>query len=300
MSYDHSIPTSLVAAVSTYNFTKAFPSPGVAKAALLTLRDVLAAHPGFLTDESAGNCLFGLNIQNGRVTQGRPTITKKEGSRRLQIGLCHVGMDGHTLSDPYARLDIPLAIICAGAQRVRKFHIYQIRFNVGLETSLDYESCKPLMAGYIGITKRGLYERYKEHEAKARANSGSLLHTAWHALKANHPKAYPVLQLVGHSETLADAYAAEELAVASMTLAPRGLNAIPGGEAGIRELYKLGLLVKREKLPTAGERDRALADLERNTPAAHYRRAHIRRLSAERTTFVNGCWVAVKPAMEAA
>ena len=299
MTFDNTIPKHLEDALSHHNFVRLFPSASIANAALFALRDVVETHPGFLRDDSLGSCLFGVNISNGTVVQGPPTTGNKEGTRRLQIALCRLAPDGADLGDVYARIDIPLPLLINGARKIRKFHVYQIRFNVSREPTLDYDSCAPLRAGYVGITKRGLFERYKEHEAKAAANSGSLLHTAWHALKANHPLAYPVLQFVGHCDTLEEAYQAEEKLVGEMTLAPKGLNAIPGGEAGIRELHRLGALAKRGGLPSAAERDRALATIERTAPAAHYRRAHIRRLSPERTTFVNGCWVSVKPALEA-
>jgi len=258
-----------------------------------------------LTDNGGGNCLFGFSAANGTVVQSDATVGTKDGSRRLQIAFCRRVSrlyEGSVVDDNgavYARIDIPIAMIARGAQRLGKFTIYNIRFNLNSAPGLDFGSSEPLRRGYVGITKRSPFEGYKEHEAKARANKGHLLHSAWYAVARAHPQVYPVFQICGHADTLDDAYAAEEKLVAEGTLAPRGLNVIPGGLAGIRELHRLGALAKHAA-PSADERDRAVEHLERNAMAAHYRRAHMRRLANERTVFVNGCWVAVKPVSEAA
>lgn len=304
MPFDTSVPKYLVDALSVRNFVRLIPHPTLANAATFALREATEARPGFLTDPNAGSCLFGLARRDGYVTQGPPTFPE-DGNRRLQIALCkpvtrlndpsNLGM-----GDVYARIDIPLALITRGAQGLGKYTVYNIRFNLNDAPGLDFDSSEPLRRGYVGITKRNPYERYKEHEAKARTNQGSLLHTAWRALLVAHPRVYPVFQITGHAETLEEAYQAEEELVARATLAPLGLNAIAGGLAGIRELHRLGVLAMRDKLLSADARDRAVEEVERNSPAAHYRRAHIRRLGPERTTFVNGCWVAVRPFAEAA
>lgn len=306
MAFDAIVPKHLVDALSVKNFVRLLPDPTLANAATFALREALELRPGFLTDPEAGSCLFGINIDGGTVTQSPSSIQRSDGSRRVQLALCKrvprlsAGGLASDLGDIYARIDIPIPMIVRGAVSVGKFTVYNIRFNLNKAPGLDFDSSEPLRRGYVGITKRSPFERYKEHQAKARTNTGSLLHTAWHAIMAAHPRVYPVFQICGHADTLERAYEMEEELVARGTLAPQGLNAIPGGMAGIRELHKLGALGRCGKTPTPGERDRAIETIERNSPAAHYRRAHVRRLASDRTTFVNGCWVAVKPVSEAA
>jgi hypothetical protein len=293
MSFDTKIPKHLVDALSVRNIVRLLPDPTLANAATFALREAVEAHPGFITDASAGNCLFGFSVSNGQVIQGRVSFPN-DGNRRLQIALNKFTPLG--LGDIYARIDIPLPMIARGAETLGKYTIYNIRFSLNGAPGLDFDSSEPLRRGYVGITKRSPFERYKEHQDKARKNTGSLLHTAWHAILAAHPRVYPVFQICGHAETLEQAYAAEEELVARGTLAPQGLNAIPGGMAGIQMLHTLGALAQRGKIVSLTQRDRALEAAERNAPATHYRRAHVRRLTPERTTFVNGCWVNVKPA----
>lgn len=298
MTFDTTIPQALVKALSAHNLVKLLPDTALVNAVTYALRDAMREQPGFFNTDGVGNCHFGFAKRDGMIYQSPVTVTEPEGNRRVQIALCKLveGVGGGLrLGDVCARIDIPLGMVTQGAERVGKYTIYNIRFNVNAAPDLDYDSCEPLRRGYVGITRRGALARYQEHRAKATTNTGSLLHTAWNALMRHHPGVYPVLQLTGHAASLEEAYAAEEKLVAEITLAPAGLNAIPGGLAGIRELHKLGALVDRGKLPNPDQRDYALAQIERNSPAAHYRRAHIRRLSPERTTFVNGCWVSVRP-----
>lgn len=293
MPFDRTVPKHLLDALSVKNFVRLLPHPTMANAATFALREAVERHPGFVSDIRAGGCLFGYSVSDGQVIQG-PVSFPHDGNRRLQIALCKPTPLG--MGDIYARLDIPLAMIARGAETLGKFTIYNIRFNLNGAPGLDFASSEPLRRGYVGITKRSPFERYKEHESKAFTNTGSLLHTAWHAILTAHPQVYPVFQICGHAENLEQAYAAEEELVARGTLAPQGLNAIPGGMAGIRALHILGALGRRGTMPSLADRERALDEVERVAPAAHYRRAHVRRLSAERTTFVNGCWVNVTPA----
>lgn len=84
----------------------------------------------------------------------------------------------------------------------------------------------------------------------------------------------------------------EDLAVQKETLTPVGLNAIPGGEAGIKMLHELALLKGRKV--GIDERDAAVERLQQESPCAHYRRGHMRKLPTDKLTFVKPCWVNVK------
>ncbi len=150
--------------------------------------------------------------------------------------------------------------------------------------------------GYVGITSReNPFDRFREHRSKAENGSGHLLHKAW----AEITKITDVIvqfTLVVDAESRAQIFELEEAFVDTIgTIAPHGLNVIPGGMKGIQELWKLGLLARHEK-PTDHNLDRALTRLEseRSPVTAHYRRGHIRHLSGHyknRTTWVSPCWV---------
>lgn len=189
------------------------------------------------------------------------------------------------------RLDIPTKILRNKSSPL--FWLYNIRFQLKAEDSeVDARGMRPFRVGYFGITKRSVFERFKEHEAKVISGAGHTLHTAWRALIASGMPFHPVVQVSATSKSLDAIYAFEETAVAQRSLAPLGLNAIPGGYAGIRMLHQLALLSgKPRALPDA--RDRAMEALERSSTSktTHYRVGHIRNLPTGKTTWVSPCWV---------
>jgi hypothetical protein len=222
----------------------------------------------------------------------------RAGNNRLSIyflkdsPLQTVGVD---IQQVYLRHDLPLALL---SKPVEKFTLYHIRFFVPeSETRFDDTTVAPLFKGYFGVTKRNFMQRFGEHLTKAKANTGSLLHSVWHSLMVNDIKHYPVVQLTGSSSTLKGVYKLEEMVVAEHTLTPMGLNAIPGGEAGIKMLHQLALLKGRKV--GIDERDAAVDALQqqshdRASPCAHYRKGHARKLSSDKLTFVKPCWVKLK------
>lgn len=215
---------------------------------------------------------------------------EQAGSPRAQIHF--VKPNGKSFYDVFFRHDIPLILL--DDERVNNYLLYNIRFAVLRDCpQLDDESCKPLFSGYYGITKRPFMERFNEHHSKALSNSGHLLHSIWHSLKAAAIPHYPVVQIAAHAETLKEIYALEEEAVAKVSLNPRGLNAIPGGEAGIKMLHELALL-KNLKVGIV-ERDSAVERLHSvnpsGSPCAHYRKGHMRKLSSGKLAYVKPCWV---------
>lgn len=190
--------------------------------------------------------------------------------------------------DIYRRIDIPTCLL--KGSRKRLFTVYQIRFAIN-DPLFDSESSMPLKRGYIGITKRHFFKRFREHEAKAIRGNGHLLHIAWKSLIDSGIDFSPVVQLVGFADDLDGAYEMEEDGVARMTRHPIGLNAIDGGYAGIRELHRLGLLARENRIPV-DERNIALDALDSvYSKSPHYRRGHIRKLQSNRSTWVSPCWV---------
>jgi hypothetical protein len=188
---------------------------------------------------------------------------------------------------------IPTAILVKPTERECRYVLYRIGFEVSRrEDRLDDEATKPLFAGYYGITKRGALTRYLEHVSKAKQNSGSLLHSVWNGLLCNELLVSPQLHICGVAATLKEIYKMEELTVQKETLTPLGLNAIPGGEEGIKMLHELALLKGRKV--GIDERDAAVERLQQESPCAHYRRGHMRKLPTDKLTFVRPCWVNVK------
>lgn len=179
-----------------------------------------------------------------------------------------------------------------------KYFLYQIYFMTKSEenTKLDKKTLDRLLNGYIGITSRNIVTRFTEHLNLAKANKGSMLHSVWHSMMA-YDDVVPILTLAGIGPDLDFIYQMEEDLVRQHSLAPMGLNAIPGGWEGIKMLHTLGLTNKRKiKLITPEDRDEALAKLERlnhphGSPCCHYRRGHLRRLSETRHTWVTGHFV---------
>ena len=179
-----------------------------------------------------------------------------------------------------------------------KYFLYQIYFTTKSEghTKLDKKTLDRLRHGYIGITSRNIVTRFIEHLRLAQSNSGSMLHSVWHSMMA-YDDIVPILTLAGIGPDLDFIYQMEEDLVEQHSLAPVGLNAIPGGWAGIKMLHTLGLTNKRKmKLITPEDRDDALTRLERlnhphGSPCCHYRRGHLRKLSETRHTYVTGHFV---------
>lgn len=231
-----------------------------------------------------------------------PVVAPYDGNTRLMLYILKGGTKQiHTFRDVAIRIDIPLALLLT-PEKMQDYTIYHIRFCIDRgDTALDAASKAPLQHGYFGITKRDAFTRYREHQAKALNAEGHLLHTVWAGLMRSSVEYHPVLQISGYADTLKKAYAYEEFVVAQMSLAPMGLNAIPGGEAGIKMLHSLALLKGGRKLAGVGERDAAIERLERRagksgSPCAHYRKGHFRNIQSGKIAWVSPCWVNLKKA----
>lgn len=178
----------------------------------------------------------------------------------------------------------------------RKYYVYRISFV--LEKDIHEENGRkladhPLAKGYVGITKRSVFTRYREHRAQAIGAGRTTLYSAWRYLFRKNVRHIPVLSVIGAADTLEEAYALEESLVAERTLTPMGLNTIPGGMAGIRMMHQLGLLNRTNHVSVV-ERDSALVRLEtgdKSSPCAHMRAGHLRHLPSGNLTWVRPCWV---------
>lgn len=197
------------------------------------------------------------------------------------------------------RVDIPLAF-AYDKELLKEYSLYHIRFKVSdKDPRFTNDSVKPLQHGYVGITKRAILTRFSEHSYKAKTNTGSLLHSVWHQLSDQGIAMHPVIQISGTADSLGKIYQMEEEMVAKYTLAPMGLNAIPGGMAGIKMMHELRLL--NSTRVGVDERDEAVERLQRGgfehgSPCAHYRKGHYRKLTDGRLTWVSPCWVNLKEA----
>lgn len=120
------------------------------------------------------------------------------------------------------------------------YHIYQHAF-LNDQHGNVIENAK-----YTGVTKRGWRKRWSEHLHAA--NSGS--HYRFHkAIKQWQGVATVTMHhVIAHANSEQRAMTAEERIVARDTLYPLGLNMIPGGNAGLAYLRRIGALGKNERV----------------------------------------------------
>lgn len=194
----------------------------------------------------------------------------------------------------HTELRLPFALVRDPALIRKPFGscwLYQIRFNAHQAVSegkLNQQTFEMLGRGYFGVTRRSFAERISEHFADMKGGGGHLLHAVWRDLENQNIPHRVIAQLVAQSSSEDEIYDLEEQVVAETSLAPLGLNMIPGGRAGIRYLRSIGI-------PNAGfdNRDRLLAKAirERHGAKPHYRTAHLREYKKGAFTMVTGHWV---------
>lgn len=172
-----------------------------------------------------------------------------------------------------------------------KYTLYRVDFGAGIShlTMFD-DTFAAFAAGYVGITKRPPLQRFREHMRDMVSGDGYLFHASWRALRKNLPGVIPSFTLSERANTLDEIYDLEEHYVGKYTMAPMGLNAIPGGRAGLRFL---GMQSKGRNLPTIDHRDVALAAIAngQGKKCSHYRSGHVRNLPGGRKTWISPCWV---------
>lgn len=99
---------------------------------------------------------------------------------------------------------------------------------------------------YVGVTKRGWRTRWAEHMRAAKSGSHYRFHAAirqWQGVSrcVQH-------SVMGHAFSEQKAMEIEEDLVGRISLYPLGLNMIPGGNAGLVYLRRIGALGKNERV----------------------------------------------------
>lgn len=192
---------------------------------------------------------------------------------------------------PNYELTVPTGLLLDKSKP--RYTLYRVSFGTSISNiSILDSTFSAFGSGYIGITKRSPLQRFREHMRDMRSGNGYLFHTSWRALKKLLPEVTPQFTLCYREETLDAIYEHEEAAVARYTLAPKGLNAIPGGKAGLRMLH---MLRDGRPIPTPGERDAILRQMAdgrgQGAKTTHYRSGHVRKLADGKKTWVSPCWI---------
>jgi hypothetical protein len=135
---------------------------------------------------------------------------------------------------------------------------------------------------YIGITSRDWTTRFREHlQATARGSQLPFHRALRDDFATCNTRFHYVLMLLPSKEKAEDA---EEQFVAQRSLFPKGLNAIPGGRAGIRFLASINALKPREEV-AAEDAENHLAEFLTAHPDARAHDPYLQRLwSGERPT----------------
>lgn len=116
---------------------------------------------------------------------------------------------------------------------------------------------------YAGITKRNWLLRLEEHLREVRQGGHKLFHQAWREAADGNDVVYTsFLQFVNLNYE--EVMEWEERYVKKHTLAPKGLNMIPGGFEGNKHLYKHRITDRVDI--TLEERDRAVTEYARQHP----------------------------------
>lgn len=197
------------------------------------------------------------------------------------------------LDDVTSEIRLPLALLLdpdLPKKPMGTSWLYQVRFNTAealAAGTIDQPFADTLGRGYIGVTARPFVKRMIEHFSDMKAGQGHLLHATWRGLRENAIPHTTIAQISGWSLDEDEIYAMEEAMVEPNTLAPKGLNMIPGGRSGIAMLSGMGLAATMET------RDRALGEAIRRKVAGlpFFRRPHIREYKPGKFTNVSGCWV---------
>lgn len=116
---------------------------------------------------------------------------------------------------------------------------------------------------YAGITKRNWLSRLDEHLQEMRSGSRKAFHQAWRDSLSMECIAYGS-ELLRLNSSYEDAMGWEEWYVDNRTLAPKGLNMIPGGLKGLKFLHQHRIIDHVEI--SLEERDRAIAEYLRRNP----------------------------------
>lgn len=133
---------------------------------------------------------------------------------------------------------VPLYLLLGN--RCPPYHLYRHAFLT------DEVGRQMKNTSYIGITSRGWRKRWTEHLNSARSGSNYLFHRA---VRKYHGVAECELHsIVGWALSEKQAFDMEERLVGESSLYPLGLNMVPGGNAGLAYLRRIGALGKNERV----------------------------------------------------
>mgnify|MGYP005988200255 CR=1 FL=1 len=266
-----------------------------------------------------------IQVMQNELDYDNSNLTKLNVNKHIQMYFARSSfLDG----DASVRLVIPKDIFLK-KEKLKKYKLYKLVFETNnksyikeggftipttvkeRDTILKKEGFE-FHPRYFGITKRNLMERIVEHRSKSKNNSGFLLHNIWNQcmkksitnINSEEFKtdgSYQlIIELCEHADTLNEIYDYEEAYVDLYSLRPYGLNAIPGGYAGIKELHKLNLLGSTKNV-SLQEREKAVERFvqkgykieNRKSPVLHERVRHRRKLASGRKIWVESCSVGI-------
>lgn len=131
--------------------------------------------------------------------------------------------------------------------RTPPYHLYRHAFLT------DESGTRMGNAAYIGVTSRGWRKRWAEHLHAAKSGSHYLFHKS---IRKYHGVAEcETHSIVGWALSEKQAFEMEERLVAEGSLYPLGLNMVPGGNAGLAYLRRIGALGKNERVTVDGRQD---------------------------------------------
>jgi len=116
---------------------------------------------------------------------------------------------------------------------------------------------------YVGITGRNWLLRLGEHIREMYRGSRKRFHAAWSESLGLSDVLF-VSSLLDVNLTFEQAMDWEELHVEKFAYGPNGLNMIPGGFEGLRQLHKLGIIARQDI--SLDEREIAMAEYLRQNP----------------------------------
>lgn len=140
---------------------------------------------------------------------------------------------------------VPLFLLLEN--RAPQYHLYRHVFLT------DQNGDRIENQAYIGITSRGWRKRWAEHMYSAKTGSNYLFHKA---IRKHHGVAKCELHsVVGWASSEKQAFELEERLVEKSSLYPLGLNMVPGGNAGLAYLRKIGAIGANERVGVDGKHD---------------------------------------------
>ena len=165
---------------------------------------------------------------------------------------------------------IPLQFLLKGwgdANSGHQCYLHTISHNMGqLKTFGDWRARMEADSDeyyYVGITGRNWLLRLGEHIREMHRGGRKRFHAAWRESLGLSDVLF-VSSLLDVNLTFEQAMDWEEIHVEKFAYGPNGLNMIPGGFEGLRQLHKLGIIARQDI--SLEERERAMAEYLRRNP----------------------------------